>query len=354
MMVSHKKYLLFILVFLVNNFYLPAQIPENYYQGTQELEGDELKTALYNIIKGHVEFPYTSTNTDTWDILKETDKDLSNPDNVILFYTGWSVNGAQEYNNEKGWNREHIWAKSHGDFGTLPGPGTDVHALRPSDISVNSARWNHDFAEGGEIYIDADGETACRYTSNSWEPADEIKGDVARMLFYMATRYEGENGEPDLELVDYVGSSANYEPFHGKLSDLLKWHVEDPVDDWERNRNNIIYSNYQNNRNPFIDHPEFAEKIFRNTVSFIEEKGNFDVKIYPIPAKDNLYIEFPAMDKNSFNLKIFDLKAVKVFEQQLHNDSNYIDCTHFCSGNYILFIFKDKQLVFKKEIVVDK
>ncbi|MDA6131057.1 endonuclease, partial [Escherichia coli] len=76
------------------------------------------------------------------------------------------------------------------------------------------------------------------------------------MLFYMAVRYEGDSGEVDLELNNQVNNGSA--PYHGKMSVLLKWHKEDPVDDNERRRNEIIYSDYQHNRNPFIDHPEWA------------------------------------------------------------------------------------------------
>jgi hypothetical protein len=73
-----------------------AQIPDGYYDSAMGLSDGKLKSALHEIIKGHIEFPYTSKETDTWDILKESDRDLKNPDNVILFYTGRSVNAAQE------------------------------------------------------------------------------------------------------------------------------------------------------------------------------------------------------------------------------------------------------------------
>lgn len=133
---------LFLLAILVSCSYSwgLSQIPDGYYDKAHDSYGHELKTRLYSIIKGHTEFPYSSSSTDTWDILKESDRDTANAANVILFYTGWSVNAAQEFNDGSGWNREHVWAKSRGDFGTSPGAGTDAHHLRPSDISVNKAR----------------------------------------------------------------------------------------------------------------------------------------------------------------------------------------------------------------------
>jgi len=289
MLYKHLNILLTILIVSVQS--IIAQIPDGYYNGTEGLSGEELKIALYNIIKGHTEFPYTSPDTDVWDILKKTDQDTINSENVILLYTGWTMNAVKEYDDEKGWSREHVWAKSHGNLGTDMGAGTDVHALRPCDISVNSARSNYDFATGGEIYVDADGTTECRRTSNSWEPRDSVKGDVARMIFYMATRYEGEGFEPDLEIVDYVNSSPAKEPIHGKLSDLYEWHQDDPVSDWERNRNDIIYSQYQGNRNPFIDHPEFAEKIWGHLVSAKTIDYNNKIKIFPNPFYDHILIK---------------------------------------------------------------
>jgi endonuclease I len=256
---------IFIVALLLSfNSFTYAQIPEGYYNNATDLSGEQLKSALHDIIKNHKEFPYTSSSTDVWDILKQTDKDTANIENVILFYSGWSVNAAQEYNNNTGWSREHVWAKSHGKFDTDDGVGTDVHHLRPCDISVNSARNNDDFDNGGSIYVDADGATECYTDSDSWEPRDAVKGDVARMLMYMAVRYEGTDGEVDLELVDEVNTfdlNETGKGYHGKLSTLLEWHKEDPVDSFEINRNNVIYT-YQENRNPFIDHPEYVTSIW--------------------------------------------------------------------------------------------
>jgi len=261
-----------------------SQIPEGYYSSAEGLSGTELKTALYNIIKGHTQFPYTSSGTDVWDILKETDKDPNNPENVIQIYTGWSVNAAQEYNNGNGWEREHVWAKVHGGFDTNPPAGTDTHHLRPIDPSVNSARNSRYLANCTQPYLDGGLYTGC-FTGGSsswvWKPRDEDKGDVARMIFYMATRYEGFNGEPDLEVIDYIPSNNNSpEPIMALLNDLLQWNSEDPVDAWEQNRNNIIYYNFQNNRNPYIDHPEFVtqvwgEPIYYFTITVIQHSNGY-------------------------------------------------------------------------------
>ena len=279
-----------ILISFFCTYFIFGQIPNGYYNSAEGYIGSALKTKLNLIIKDHVEFPYTSSSVDVWDILKETDRDPNNPNNVILLYSGWSKNGEEEYNGGNGWNREHVWAKSHGNFGNEEGPGTDVHALRPCDVSVNSARNNRWFAECSTPYIDGDGPTGC-YTSSTewvWKPNENVKGDVARMIFYMATRYEGEGSEPDLQIIDYLPSNNNTsDPVHAKLSDLLLWHIEDPVDDWERNRNDIIYYDYQNNRNPFIDRPEFAQLIWGDLseITVTHQKPKTLVKIIDYTGK---------------------------------------------------------------------
>ena len=255
-------------------FLIKAQIPLGYYNTTQNLQGIALKEALNNIIDNHIEYPYTSTSTDVWDILKQTDQDSLNLNNVILVYSGLSVNAEQEYNSGKGWTREHVWAKSRGDFGTTKGAGTDLHHLKPCHNTINTARNNRWFGECNEEYILGDTlVTGCFTSSQSWlwKPREEVKGDIARMIFYMATRYEGENGELDLEVVDYIPSDKfTNEPIHATLADLIVWHLEDPVDNFEKKRNDIIFT-YQQNRNPYIDNPDFVLNVFSPLTSINEQ-----------------------------------------------------------------------------------
>ncbi|WP_107037683.1 endonuclease I family protein [Brumimicrobium mesophilum] len=286
--------ILFTLLTFISLQTIVAQIPPGYYTPADGLNGSALKSALNNIIKNHNEFPYSSSGTDVWDILKETDRDPNNSNNVIMLYTGNSVNGPAEYDNNNGWNREHVWAKSHGDFGNAQGPGTDVHHLRPSNIQVNSDRGNMWFGNATTPHLLGGTPTGNFFNSSQhlWQPRAEVKGDVARMIFYMATRYEGQNGEPDLEVIDYLPSNNNTsDPVHALLSDLLEWHLEDPVDDWERNRNDIIYYDFQNNRNPFIDHPEYAQLIWgdqtsSNVINQLEQTHKEILKIIDITGRE--------------------------------------------------------------------
>jgi endonuclease I len=266
----NRLFLLVLTLVFSNSIF--AQIPSGYYNNAQGKTGTDLKSALHGIIDGHTEYPYSSSNTDVWDILKVADRDPNNANNVIGIYSNFSMNAAAEYNSGSGWNREHVWAKSRGNFGTSKGAGTDIHHLRAADISTNSARNNRNFDEATTQYIDGSGGyqgATQSYTSSTdwiWEPRDEMKGDVARMIFYMVVRYEGTNGEPDLELTDTYLSSTDQSPFQGKASVLMDWHLADPVSSEEESRNDIVYS-YQGNRNPFIDHPEYACEIFNTYCS---------------------------------------------------------------------------------------
>ncbi|WP_408015261.1 endonuclease [Rossellomorea arthrocnemi] len=226
---------------------------EEYYNPAEGKTGEALKTALHTIIDDHQTLSYDAV----WGALRNTDEDPNNPNNVILLYSGRSQSKTTNGGAVDDWNREHVWAKSHGDFGTAQGPGTDLHHLRPTDVTVNSSRGNLDFDNGGSQHSEAPGNY---YDGDSWEPRDEVKGDVARMIFYMDVRYEGDSGEVDLELNNNVDNGSA--PYMGKMSVLLEWNEQDPVDAREIRRNNIIFEQYQGNRNPFIDHPEWAEMIW--------------------------------------------------------------------------------------------
>jgi endonuclease I len=243
-----------LIVFSILSITLIAQ-PPGYYNGTEGKTGSELKDALNDIISGHMEWAYFYADH----VFLSSDADPNTPGNVITVYKGSSVDGGNYGTGGDFLNREHVWAKSHGQFGTDLPTGGDLHNLKPADGSVNVDRSNKDFDNCQTTGTQHPEATGCYYTSDAWEPRDEVKGDIARIIFYMATRYEGENGEVDLEVNDQVNNSPN--PYHGRLSALLQWHEQDPPDEFERNRNNVIYS-YQQNRNPFIDNPEWVGMIW--------------------------------------------------------------------------------------------
>ena len=265
-----KIFFLITTAIFISNFTFSQKV--GYYNNTSGINGSTLKTELHNIIKDHTSFSYDRAKY----ILLKSDADTANLGNVILVYTGRTEDGLLYGTGSNDINREHVWAKSHGDFGTSQPTGTDAHNLKPADASVNISRSNKDFDNcqaTGTQHLEA---TGCYYTADAWEPRDEVKGDIARIIFYMATRYEGENGELDLEVVDFINTYPNAS--HGKLSTLLQWNLTDLPDEFERNRNKEIF-NWQKNRNPFIDKPEFAELIWNNTST-----NGLDIdNIYTIP-----------------------------------------------------------------------
>lgn len=225
-----------------------------YYAGAEDLVGEILKAFLHDLIDDHTVISYAAL----WEALAESDEDPNNSNNIILFYTGVSISKLEHGGDVGEWNREHVWARSHGGLKEFI-TDSDMHHVRPTDVMMNSKRAALDFDNGGSIVYDGTIATDNYSDSDSWEPRDEVKGDVARMMFYMAVRYEGDDGFVDLELNDSVNNI--YSPFIGRLSVLLEWHLNDLPDEFEMNRNDVIFS-YQGNRNPFIDHPEFVLLIW--------------------------------------------------------------------------------------------
>lgn len=235
-----------------------AQTP-GYYNSVEGKAGDDLKAVLHTIITGHTDFSYNESKY----ILEYAQEDPANSSNYLQFYTDRSVTKGTGWGSGLDFsNREHIWAASHGDFRDINPMNGDLHNLHAADGSVNVTRSNFDFdeVEGGTYIEEAD----AYYSSadNAFEPSDAHKGAVARTLFYMATRYEGENGELDFEMADATGTAPN--ATHGKLSTLLQWNRDFPPTDYERRRNDVVELS-QSNRNPFIDHPEYADMIWDNT-----------------------------------------------------------------------------------------
>jgi endonuclease I len=240
--------------------------PVSYYDAAIGQAGAGLKAALKNAIDGHMPLPYTAAATDTWDALKVLDEDPVNALNVLLVYSGYSVAKSEQWTGSTGiWDREHLWPQSYGlqALNADSRARRDIHNLNPCDVSVNSSRGNKYYDETtppGTSYPDA---PESSYDSDSWEPRAADKGPIARAMFYMATRYDGSDPDvPDLELSE-TPNSAMFR--FGKLTTLLAWHRQYPVTAAEQRRNQIVFTSYQFNRNPFVDHPEWADMIFAGT-----------------------------------------------------------------------------------------
>ncbi|CAM1368285.1 endonuclease [Tenacibaculum xiamenense] len=234
-----------------------SQIPNYYNDVNLNLTGNSLKQELATkIISSHT--TNLSYTPGVWNALKQTDLDPSNNNKVLLIYGYSDTDGNYRTDRTRSknanggsagsqWNREHVYPKSLGspNLGTS-GPGADVHHLRSCDISYNSSRGSQKFAQGS-------GNSGS--VSGGWYPGDEWKGDVARMMLYMYLRY----GNQCLPKNVAIGSSPSSD--NNMVTMLLEWNAEDPVSNFEKQRNPII-ENLQGNRNPFIDNPAFATKIW--------------------------------------------------------------------------------------------
>jgi endonuclease I len=250
---------------LVAGAFSQSEPPAAYYNNAIGKTGGTLKTALHDIIKDHTQIPYTASSTDTWDALKVLDEDPTNSNRVVLVYSGYTDLKSAQYNGSTGtWDREHLWPQSFGlvEFDDFSHAKTDIFNLRPIDVNVNTTRSNKYYdttTTPGSTHPSSPQST---YDSDSWEPRNEDKGFIARAAFYMAVRYDGTDADvPDLELSDTPNSSLYR---FGKLTTLLAWNRQFGVTTTERVRNHRIYTDYQHNRNPFIDHPEFADMVFNS------------------------------------------------------------------------------------------
>ena len=253
-----KKALATLFLLALTSLSIWAQIPNGYYNNANGKTGDELKVALHNIIKGHHvvsyggllnAFAYTDCkpNGKIWDIYSNYE---------------YSLDGnCGEYIQEGDcWNREHTWPQSW--FNEQTTPRSDLFHVYPTDGFVNGQRSNYPYGEvNNPIYTSGNGSklgncVTSGYSGKVFEPIDEYKGDIARSYFYMSVRYYSEDSEWG---TSNMTNKSEILPW--AMTMLLRWSDEDPVSDKEIARNNAVYG-YQNNRNPFIDHPEYARMIW--------------------------------------------------------------------------------------------
>jgi endonuclease I len=206
----------------------------DYYASISGVTDSQLKSSLRTLISQMT----LKTYGDSRYILDDTDRDPNNASNVILIYNRASVSGA--WDGGITWNREHVWPQSFlgaDAVNEIANIASDLQNLKPANPGINSSRGNNRFVDGSGVYKLVSG--------SGFFPGDADRGDIARILLYMHVRW------------NLIINTSTV----GDLNMLLRWHIQDPVDNFERNRNEVIFAQ-QNNRNPFIDHPEFAERIW--------------------------------------------------------------------------------------------
>jgi endonuclease I len=254
-----------------------AQIPSGYYN-TATGTGYTLKTQLYNIIKGHTDNGYAGLYT-TYQT-SDVDNFYENDGTVLDMYSE-NPSGTDPYNYSTGttqrcgsysvegdcYNREHIIPQSV--FNEQSPMVSDAHFITPTDGKVNGIRSNYPHGTVSSVtYTSQNGSklgssSVSGYSGTVFEPVNAFKGDIARMYFYFATRYENTVSGYSFPMFD---GSANKVFTTAFLNVLLSWHAQDPVSAREIARNNAIYGR-QNNRNPYIDHPEYVNQIWGGTSS---------------------------------------------------------------------------------------
>ena len=283
---------------------LHAQPPPNYYATVNSSTPALLRSTLHAVIKDHTKIPYTATGTDTWNVLELADQHPTNTTQILDLYKNAAytkVGGGNTF-----YNREHTWPNSYGfpNDGITNYPYSDCHHLFLCDIAYNGARDNNPFLNGTASWTvyttlanagQGGGSGPFPSTSNwgsspastppigGWQTWAARKGDVARAVMYMDVRYEGGTHgitgapEPDLRLTDdlnLINASATGSnlsvAYMGKLSVVLQWHAEDPPDAKEMAHTNAVFT-YQGNRNPFVDHPEWAECLFSGSCVRVRE-----------------------------------------------------------------------------------
>ncbi len=268
-----KKYFISTMVALIAfPAMLLASVPTGYYNAAQNKTGEALLTALYNIIKNHTKLSYSKV------LSFMQAKDLDENNHIIDMYSnavyGPNDNASGANNVGQGWNREHSLPNSWFGGNSSHTAYTDLFHLYPTDIYVNNQRGNLPFGEcangvrlsNGNIVAKGrkGASTRSGYTGDVFEPDDEYKGDFARSYFYMATCYND-------EIANWTQGNlggTRYPVFTDwTLQMLLEWHRLDPVSQKEIARNEAIYSSeYQGNRNPYIDYPELVEYVWGNKV----------------------------------------------------------------------------------------
>ncbi|WGD33860.1 endonuclease [Olleya sp. YS] len=323
--------------------------PVGYYDSLDGLSGANLEQALQDIIaeEGVVR---AQTYSDVIDILEEADQNPANSNQVWLVYTeqGRAKLDFQTTSNNFGtWNREHTFPRSLAGYNSidlddirdgkdvfwnttadsLRHGNSDAHALRAADGPENSSRGNQHYGQ----YNGPTGNTS------------SFKGDVARSVLYMQIRYNG------LSVVNGFPTTTGQ---MGDLATILDWHRNDPPDDFEMNRNNVVYT-WQFNRNPFIDHPDLVEYIWGNQVGnpwsqplSVTDFNPEAIKVYPNPVTDRLFI---SGKQQNYNIAIFSSEGRAVLNQTITNNS-YVDLK-LASGLYLVKIEAEGDSLIKKIIV---
>ncbi|GAB4289685.1 MAG: hypothetical protein Kow0068_15230 [Marinilabiliales bacterium] len=334
------KNLIKLLIICVFPVLVKAQIPAGYYDSAAGLTGESLKLALHNIIDNHTVINYSDLyskfdrtdlkpNGKIWDIYSD------NPSGTPAYEYTFGADECGNYNSEGDcYNKEHSWPKSW--FGGEVYPMySDLFIIYPTDGYVNSMRSNYPYGEvSSPTWTSTNGSklgpcSVSGYSQTVFEPIDEYKGDLARTYFYVAVRYLNEDSSwPGSDMT----TGAELKPWAFAM--IYQWHINDPVSQKEINRNDSIYK-IQNNRNPFIDHPEWVDSVW--FPSYINKISNdFNTIIFPNPASNKISV---FAEKKMLRIQLLNqygeiIENLKVDEQEFSKDISELPI-----GVYFMKIF---------------
>ena len=328
-----------------------------YYNG---FNFNQSGTALKDALATKITTTHTNnlTYSEVWNALKIVDLDPTNSANVLLVY-GWENGTDADVTNDRSrdkdnnggsngqWNREHIFAQSLGDpdLGQI-GPGADAQMLRSCDVQRNALR-------GNKKYATSSGNSAS--VGINWYPGDEWKGDCARIIMYMYLRY----GTQCLPTYVFTGSPVASDP--NMLDLLLQWNAEDPVSQYEDNRNTYLGTTAntygQGNRNPFIDNPILATLIWGGpaaqnrwpTFTTTSNASIANTVVYPNPSNGNVIIESDVTIDDIQLITINGQLALEIKKPIFENHTYSID--NLPQGFYFLKLSSESQSTTKKIIV---
>lgn len=346
-----------------------AQIPAGYYS-TATGTGYVLKTQLFNIIKNQTDLGYSGL----WVTYQTSDRDVftgtgyENDNTIYDMYTENPTGSAGEcgfiYGTDQDtgsgggsecdvYNREHIVPQSI--FSQAAPMRHDAHFVTPTDKKVNGDRGDNPHGNVAVVSSTTNnggkhGSSAIAgYTGQVFEPNNAFKGDIARMYFYFATRYEDQLASWSYPMFNGTSNQVFTNSF---LNMLITWHNNDPVSVFEITRNNAIYAR-QNNRNPFIDHPEYVCQIYSvqcaalSSESFALENA---ISIYPNPAINNEVTISSEIELKSIVLYNINGQIIQEIKNPTRVDNSY-KVNNLSSGFYLVQMASENAVATKKVIV---
>jgi endonuclease I len=335
-----------------------AQPPSGYYDPAAGKTGTALQQALHDIIDNHTAVSYNTL----WTSFKTTDKKPNGkvwdmysdiPGGTPPYEYTFVSDQCGSYSGENDcYNREHSWPKSWFNDGNPM--YTDLFHLVPTDGYVNGMRSNYPYGDvGTATWTSLNGSklgycVTPGYTGIVFEPRDEYKGDFARNYFYMATRYYNEDGGwPGSDMV----TGSQFKPWAKAM--LLIWAQEDPVSDKEISRNNAVYA-IQHNRNPYIDHPEYANSVWGSNTGIFDEMAQVALQVYPNPVKGECAVTLPPeFNQQNYTFAVYASTGVHVNAPvTIIGSSATVDCEQLPAGFYLLRLtLNDYNTIYQARVI---